>query len=127
MTEDTLEHRKNTGTKSVDDFRLGELIITLDDGSVLTLVPTATASRDDLAKLDGKKVDDLLSNDKVRAKVKEELDKLSSEFKGYERIRNFALISEDFTQENGMLTPKLSLKRRNVMQKWGGELEKLYK
>jgi long-chain acyl-CoA synthetase len=59
--------------------------------------------------------------------VKEELDKLSSEFKGYERIRNFALISEDFTQENGMLTPKLSLKRRNVMQKWGGELEKLYK
>ena len=45
----------------------------------------------------------------------------------YERIRNFALISEDFTQENGMLTPKLSVKRRNVMQKWGGELEKLYK
>jgi long-chain acyl-CoA synthetase len=77
--------------------------------------------------LDGKKVDDLLANEKVRAKVKEELDKLSSEFKGYERIRNFALISEDFTQENGMLTPKLSLKRRNVMQKWGGELEKLYK
>src|SRR6185369_2815957 len=48
------------------------------------------------------------------------IDELSVEFKGYERIRNFALISEDFTQENGMLTPKLSVKRRNVMQKWGG-------
>jgi long-chain acyl-CoA synthetase len=77
--------------------------------------------------LGDKKIDDLVSDDRLRAKVKEELDKLSVEFKGYERIRNFALISEDFTQENGMLTPKLSVKRRNVMQKWGGELEKLYK
>jgi long-chain acyl-CoA synthetase len=84
----------------------------------------------DWAKAHGmsdKKPDELLSHDKLRAKIKEELDKLSTEFKGYERIRNFALISEDFTQENGMLTPKLSVKRRNVMQKWGSELEKLYK
>jgi len=84
----------------------------------------------DWAKAHGvgdKKTDELLAHEKVRAKVKEELDKLSGEFKGYERIRNFALIAEDFTQENGMLTPKLSVKRRNVMQKWGSELEKLYK
>jgi long-chain acyl-CoA synthetase len=74
-----------------------------------------------------KKTDELLAHEKVRAKVKEELDKLSGEFKGYERIRNFALIAEDFTQENGMLTPKLSVKRRNVIEKWGSELEKLYK
>jgi hypothetical protein len=25
-----------------------------------------------------------------------------------------------------MLTPKLSVKRRNVLRKWGGELDKLY-
>lgn len=84
----------------------------------------------DWAKAHGmadKKTDELLAHEKVRAKVKEELDKLSGEFKGYERIRNFALIAEDFTQENGMLTPKLSVKRRNVMQKWGAELERLYK
>jgi long-chain acyl-CoA synthetase len=77
--------------------------------------------------LGDKKIDELVSDDRLRAKVKDELDKLSTEFKGYERIRNFTLISEDFTQENGMLTPKLSVKRRNVLQKWGGEIEKLYK
>ena len=38
----------------------------------------------------------------------------------------FALIAEDFTPENGMLTPKLKVKRRNVMQKWGRQIEALY-
>jgi long-chain acyl-CoA synthetase len=68
----------------------------------------------------------LLANDRVRAKMKEELDRVSVDFKGYERIRKFALIAEDFTLANDMLTPKLSVKRRNVMQKWGKELERLY-
>jgi long-chain acyl-CoA synthetase len=96
----------------------------------VALVAANVESVKEWAKAHGvgeKKVDDLLADDRVRAKVKEELDRLSGEFKGYERIRSFALISEDFTQENGMLTPKLSVKRRNVMQKWGAELEKLYR
>ena len=95
----------------------------------VALVAANVDSVKDWAKSQGmgdKKIDDLLADTKVRTKIKEELEKLSREFKGYERIRNFALISEDFTQENGMLTPKLSVKRRNVMQKWGAEIEKLY-
>jgi long-chain acyl-CoA synthetase len=96
----------------------------------VALVAANVESLKEWAKTHGvgdKKIDDLLADERVRAKVKEELDRLSGEFKGYERIRTFALISEDFTQENGMLTPKLSVKRRNVMQKWGAELEKLYR
>jgi long-chain acyl-CoA synthetase len=69
---------------------------------------------------------DLLVNPKVRDKIKEELDKYSEGFKGYERIRAFALVGEDFTQQNDLLTPKLSLKRRNVLQKWGNEIQRLY-
>ena len=41
-------------------------------------------------------------------------------------IRDFALIGEDFTTENEMLTPSLKLKRRAVLAKWGGLLEELY-
>ena len=33
-------------------------------------------------------------------------------FKGYERVKRIALIAEDFTTQNGMLTPSLKLKRR---------------
>jgi long-chain acyl-CoA synthetase len=72
------------------------------------------------------KPQDLLSDPKVRQKMREELDRVCADFKGYERIRNFALIGEDFTLENDMLTPKLSVKRRNVLQRWQKEIDRLY-
>jgi len=96
--------------------------------NVAVVVPNLDSLKD-WAKTSGlgdKKIDSLLADEKVKAKVKEEIDKVSGEFKGYERIRNFVLVAEDFTQENDMLTPKLSVKRRNVLRKWGGELDKLY-
>ena len=76
--------------------------------------------------MDGKPVDELLKEEKLRAKIREELDKHSAEFKGYEKIANFALVSEDFTQQNDMLTPSLKLKRRNVLKKWEGAIQALY-
>ncbi len=76
--------------------------------------------------LGDKRDDDLLAHERVQEKMKEELDRVSVDFKGYERVRKFALIAEDFTLANDMLTPKLSVKRRNVLQKWGKELERLY-
>jgi len=69
---------------------------------------------------------DLVANDKVRAKFKEEIDKHSTSFKGYERVRAFTVLGEDFTQQNDLLTPKLSLKRRKVIERWGKELARLY-
>jgi long-chain acyl-CoA synthetase len=76
--------------------------------------------------LGDKRDEELLANERVQAKMKEELDRVSVDFKGYERVRKFTLIAEDFTLANDMLTPKLSVKRRNVMRRWGQELERLY-
>jgi long-chain acyl-CoA synthetase len=50
---------------------------------------------------------------------------VSGEFKGYERIKAFTLLNEDFTQENGLLTPSLKLKRKNVIERFGNELKLL--
>lgn len=68
----------------------------------------------------------LLDDEKVNALYREEVDKHSAEFKQFEKIKKLKLIAEDFTVENGMLTPKLSLKRRVVLAKYAAELEKLY-
>ena len=35
-----------------------------------------------------------------------------------EQINNFKLISEEFSQENGFLTPTLKLKREKVLNKY---------
>jgi long-chain acyl-CoA synthetase len=71
-------------------------------------------------------VDALLADDRVRALMKQEIEKHSGEFKGYEKVQKFVLVGEDFTQQNDMLTPSLKVKRRNVLKKWGGDIERLY-
>jgi long-subunit acyl-CoA synthetase (AMP-forming) len=37
------------------------------------------------------------------------------------------LITEDFTVENGLLTPKMSVKRQKVLERWGADLDALYR
>jgi long-chain acyl-CoA synthetase len=70
--------------------------------------------------------DSLLSDPKVRALFKQEIAKQAGQFKGFEDIKEFALISKDFTTENDMLTPSMKLKRRKVMEAYGKTLEGLY-
>ena len=62
----------------------------------------------------------------VLSLIKSEIDERGTAFKGYERPVKFVVANEDFTTENGMLTPTLKLKRRKVLEKWGSALEKLY-
>ena len=70
--------------------------------------------------------DALLDNPKVRELFKGEVAKYGEHFKGFEEIKGFALIAEDFTTENGMLTPSLKVKRRKVMERWGEKVDALY-
>ena len=68
----------------------------------------------------------LLANPKVRALFKKELEHYGEKFKGFEGVKDFALISEDFTTDNGMLTPSLKVKRRKVFERYESLLESLY-
>ena len=67
------------------------------------------------------------SNEAVHNLIQDELQKHTTTFKGYEKPREFVLVTEDFTTDNGMLTPTLKLKRRNVLKKYEESLEKLFK
>jgi long-chain acyl-CoA synthetase len=80
----------------------------------------------DWAKGQGASLGDPTTNPEVRKLIKAELERYSSSFKGYERPRDFVLTTEDFTSENGMLTPSLKVKRRNVIARYGEALEALY-
>jgi len=76
--------------------------------------------------LDGLDNRALVNHAKVKTLFEGEISKLSSEFKGYEAPKKFAVAEEDFTTDNGMLTPSLKVKRRVVMEKYGKALEALY-
>ncbi|MCL2447863.1 MAG: hypothetical protein FWD17_02825, partial [Polyangiaceae bacterium] len=68
----------------------------------------------------------LLSDARVRTLFRGEIDKYSASFKGFEVIRDFALIADDFTTDNGMLTPKMSIKRRKVVETYGSLIDRVY-
>jgi long-chain acyl-CoA synthetase len=68
----------------------------------------------------------LLKDDRVRSLFKQEIEKHGAAFKGFESIQDFALIGDDFTTDNGMLTPSLKLKRRKVIETHGALIEALY-
>jgi len=71
-------------------------------------------------------VDTLLADPRVEDLIRREMEVLSSEIRPYERIKKFALIGEDFTTDNGMLTPSLKVIRRQVLEHYGESLEHLY-
>jgi long-chain acyl-CoA synthetase len=74
----------------------------------------------------GSTPEELVKHPKVIEKIQTEVDAQSSEFRQYEKVRAVTLCAEDFTTENGMLTPSMKLKRRAVLEKYGDDLDALY-
>jgi long-chain acyl-CoA synthetase len=68
----------------------------------------------------------LLARAEVQDLFTAEVAGLVTGFKAFERPLKLALLSEDFSTENGLLTPKMSLKRREAAKRYAAELERLY-
>ena len=58
--------------------------------------------------------------------IKKEIKKVNKNLSKIEKIKKFIVIKEQFTIENGMMTPTLKLKRYKIIEKYKIELEKLY-
>lgn len=71
-------------------------------------------------------VADLLDDPALRADVQKAVDYANEEVSRAESIRRFRLVEGEFTEENGMLTPSLKVKRRAVETAYESEIEALY-
>ena len=54
------------------------------------------------------------------------IENLNKNLSLVEKVKKFILIEEEFTIENGMLTPTLKLKRKKILEIYKKDLEKLY-
>jgi long-chain acyl-CoA synthetase len=68
----------------------------------------------------------LLTDPRVVAHVEGELFAMLSDFAPYERPKKVALLEEEFTLENGLLTPTLKVKRRAVRERLADVIDGLY-
>jgi len=94
--------------------------------NVALVVPDAQAVQGWAQKQGLTLPDDVCTDDRVRELVVSEIARLSEEFKGFEKPRTVALVGEDFTIGNGLLTPTLKLKRREVLARHGAVIDDLY-
>ena len=62
-----------------------------------------------------------------KEKIKEIIDEINKNLTLVEKIKNFSLLNENFSIENGLLTPTMKVKRNKVIQKYKNILENFYK
>jgi long-chain acyl-CoA synthetase len=61
---------------------------------------------------------DILKDERTQKLYEREISSALNHFPEYEQVREFKLISEEFSLENDMLTPTLKLKRNNIFEKY---------
>ncbi len=71
-------------------------------------------------------VESLLGDPIVRELFQKQLEHYGKDFKSFERPQNFALLSEEWGIDNGLLTPTLKLKREVVEDQFRSQIESLY-
>jgi len=69
----------------------------------------------------------LAKHPKVVERVQRTVDQKNSELQSYAKIKKFVILPEDFTVENGALTPTLKVKRRAVQEAHKDEIEAMYR
>ena len=62
-----------------------------------------------------------------KEKINEIVNKINKNLSLIEKIKNFYLINENFSIENGLLTPTMKVKRNKVIAKYKNILENFYK
>ena len=61
-----------------------------------------------------------------KKEIENYLENMNKTLSLVEKVKKFKLIKEEFTIENGMLTPTLKLKRKKILEKYKFDLDKLY-
>ena len=68
----------------------------------------------------------LAKHPKVMERVQRTVDAKNSELQSYAKIKKFAILPEDFTVDNGALTPTLKVKRKVIIERHRAALDALY-
>jgi long-chain acyl-CoA synthetase len=65
-------------------------------------------------------------DDRVEARIQQEVDEVNEGLEDYEQIKQFRLVPTEFTEENDLLTPTMKKKRRNILDAFADEIGTIY-
>lgn len=70
--------------------------------------------------------EEMIRHPKVAELYRDLVESFNKYFNHVEQIKKFELLSQDWSIETGELTPKLSLKRKVIQEKYRDEIERIY-
>lgn len=70
--------------------------------------------------------DELLAHPAILDELRRRVGELTAKLAKHEQIRDLRLLVEEFTQENGLLTPTLKVKRKEVERRFAQLVEDMY-
>ena len=92
------------------------------------IVPSFPAVKDWMQeqKLDIGTKEEIVNNEKVHALFRSVIDYHNAGFNHVEQIKKFHLLPDEWRVETGEMTPKLSLKRKVILEKFKKEIDGIY-
>ncbi len=92
------------------------------------IIPAFEALKEYAAKkkIQYRNVEDLVKNADIRAMIAERIENLQRNFAGFERIKKFTLLPQEFTMETGELTNTLKIRRPVINNRYAREIEAMY-
>jgi long-chain acyl-CoA synthetase len=105
------------------------MVVGADKKYVGALIVPSFPNLKDWAKQQGiedRSNEGLIKNPKVRELYKELIESFNKYFNQVEQVKRFELLPVEWTIEGGEMTPKLSLKRKVVMEKNAAAIDRIY-
>lgn len=111
---------------------VGQCIVVGDNrsyvGALITLEPEAVAHWLSVRKMPADTpMADVVRDPRMIAAVQQAVDYANEAVSRAESIREFAVVEGEFTEDNGLLTPSLKIKRHAVAAAYEREIEDLYR
>lgn len=69
---------------------------------------------------------DFIEKGNIRGLIAEEVARANKELEEFEQIKQYTILTERFTEQNGMLTPTQKAKKRVILETYSAEIEKMY-
>lgn len=69
---------------------------------------------------------EICQNQEVRQLIAAEVEKVNKTLGNWEQVKKFELLPQEWSVATGEMTPKLSLKRKVILEKFKDVIEKIY-
>ncbi len=123
---------KNIAPLPIEEMLMNSVLISqavlFGDGrkycaSLITLNPSAIKT---ILDIDLELDSDLNNNPDLVQAISRHISKVNKGLPSYETVKKFYLISEDFSVENGLLTPSMKVKKKLVEERYRTEIDSLF-